>query len=58
MRCLGFRVLKLQIYFSQNIPFICCDICSGNMVICLCLRHVSLGFNMHHHLHFQFSKKA
>ena len=44
----GFRVLTLQKYFSQNIVLICCVIFSEDMVICLRLKHVSLGFNMYH----------
>ena len=47
-----FKVLKLQTHFSQNILFIYCNIFSEIMVICLGLKHVSLGFKMHHHLRF------
>ena len=47
-----FRVLKLQTPFSQNIPFICCDIFSQVIVVCLHLKYVWLGFNIHHHLPF------
>ena len=43
-----FRFLKLQTHFSQNILFICCDIFCGIMVICLHLKHVSLGFHIYH----------
>ena len=39
-------VLKFQTYFSQNIFFICCNIFFENMVICLFLKHVPLGFNI------------
>ena len=41
-----FKVLKFQTLFSQNILFICCDIWSEIIVICLHLKHVSLGFNI------------
>ena len=50
-----FRVLKFQIHLSQNIISICCDIFSENMVICLHLKHVLLGYNIYH-WHFYFSK--
>ena len=49
----GFKILKLQTNFAQNILFICCNFFSEIMVICLHLKHVSIGFNMHHHLRFQ-----
>ena len=46
------RVLKLQTHFSQNVPFIGCNIFSQHMVICWSLYlhfiQVSQGFNVYY----------
>ena len=44
----GVEGFELQTYFSQDVLFINLNIKSEVMVVCLHLKHISLGFNIYH----------